>query len=122
MNTIDELNRCKDWIEDALGYANGTHTYDDIVKCVIEGTMQLWAGETGCAITEVIRFPRKKVIHVFLAGGEMDQIIDFEESAMEFGRMNECTTMTIAGRKGWTKVLNKHGWADSFAVMSKEIC
>lgn len=50
----------------------------------------------------------------------MSQIIDFEESALEFGRMNGCTTMTLAGRKGWTKVLDKYGWKESFVVMSKE--
>lgn len=120
MNVLEELLRCRPWIEDALEYAGGTHLFEDIVAAVIEGRMQLWAGEKGCAVTEVIQYPRKKVIHVFLAGGDMSQIIDFEESALEFGRMNGCTTMTLAGRKGWTKVLDKHGWKESFVVMSKE--
>lgn len=120
MNVLEELLRCRSWIEDALEYAGGTHLFEDIVAAVIEGRMQLWAGEKGCAVTEIIVYPRKKVIHVFLAGGDMSQIIDFEESALEFGRMNGCTTMTLAGRKGWTKVLDKHGWKESFVVMSKE--
>jgi len=115
-----ELDRCRPWIEAALEYAGGTHIYEDIVQSVMEGKMQLWAGEKGCAVTEIIQYPRKKVIHVFLAGGDMSQIIDFEASALEFGRMNGCTTMTLAGRKGWTKVLGNHGWKESFVVMSKE--
>ena len=120
MSVLNELLRCREWIESALEYSGGTHIFEDIVQGVLEGKMQLWTGETGCAVTEIIVYPRKKVLHVFLAGGDMSQIIDFEASALEFGRINGCTTMTLAGRKGWTKVLDKHGWKESFVVMSKE--
>jgi len=120
MSVLQELIRCKDWIEDALEYSGGTHIFEDIVEAVLAGRMQLWSGERGCAVTEIISYPRKKVIHVFLAAGEMEQIIDFEESALEFGRINGCQTMTLAGRKGWTKILDKRGWKESFVVMSKE--
>jgi hypothetical protein len=120
MNTLSELMRCRKWIEAALQYSGGTHIFEDIVEAVLAGRMQLWSGEKGCAVTEIIMYPRKKVIHVFLAGGDMNQIIDFEESALEFGRINGCQTMTLAGRKGWTKILDKRGWKESFVVMSKE--
>ena len=116
-----ELDRCRDWIESALQYSGGTHEFIDIVNGVLSGTMQLWAGERGCAVTEISVYPRKKVLHVFLAGGEMDQIIDFQESATEFAKMNECSAMTIAGRRGWTRILDKHDWKESFCVMSKEL-
>ena len=117
---VQELYRCQEWIEAALEYSGGTHIFADIAEGVMSGTMQLWAGETGCAVTEIIVYPRKKVLHVFLAGGDMSQIIDFQESAVEFGKMNGCTAMTLAGRRGWTKVLGKHGWKESFCVMGKE--
>jgi hypothetical protein len=116
-----QLDRCKDWIEAALEYGGGTHNFSDVVEGVLSAKMQLWVGETGCAVTEIIVYPRKKVLHVFLAGGEMSQIIDFQESAAEFGRMNGCTAMTLAGRRGWKKVLNKHDWEESLCVMSKEL-
>lgn len=121
MTVLNELIRCKEWIESALEYSGGTHIFEDIVQGVLEGRMQLWAGDHGCAVTEIVVYPRKKVLHVFLAGGDMNQIIDFQESAAEFGRMNGCDKLTLAGRKGWTKVLDKHGWDESFTVMSKEI-
>lgn len=117
---VKQLYRCQEWIEAALEYSGGTHDFQDIAEGVMKGTMQLWAGDTGCAVTEIIVYPKKKVLHVFLAGGEMDQIIDFQESAVEFGRMQGCSSMTLAGRRGWTKVLDKHGWKESFCVMSKE--
>lgn len=120
-STHEELLRCKSWIEDALKYANGTHDFKDVVDGVISGEMQLWSGERGCAVTQITIYPQKKVLHVFLAGGEMDQIIDFQESAEKFGRMNGCTAMSIAGRKGWAKVLAKHGWSEQFVVLGMEI-
>lgn len=116
----NQLDRCHAWIEAALEYSGGTHEYEDIQEAVMSGRMQLWAGETGCAVTEIITYPKKKVLHVFLAGGDMNQIIDFQDSAVEFGKMNGCTAMTLAGRRGWVKVLDKHGWSQSFVVMSKE--
>ena len=56
----------QDWIEAALEYSGGTHVYQDIVDAIGEGRMQLWLGERGCAVTEIVVFPRKKVLHVFL--------------------------------------------------------
>lgn len=120
-STADELLRCKHWIESALEYAEGTHDFKNIVDEVLTGTMQLWAGEKGCAVTQIINYPNKKVLHVFLAGGEMEQIVDFQESAKKFGKMNGCTAMSIAGRKGWAKVLPKHGWSEKYTVMGMEI-
>jgi len=116
-----ELDRCRQWIENALMYSGGTHEFIDIVNGVLSGTMQLWAGERGCAVTEITVYPRKKILHVFLAGGDMEQILDFQESAAEFARINKCDSMTIAGRRGWTRVLDKHDWEESFCVMSKEL-
>jgi hypothetical protein len=116
-----ELDRCRQWIENALMYSGGTHEFIDIVNGVLSGTMQLWAGELGCAVTEITVYPRKKILHVFLAGGDMEQILDFQESAAEFARINKCDSMTIAGRRGWTRVLDKHDWEESFCVMSKEL-
>ena len=116
-----ELDRCRHWIESALHYSGGTHEFIDIVNGVLSGTMQLWAGDRGCAVTEITVYPQTKILHVFLAGGDMDQIIDFQESAAEFAKMNGCDKMTIAGRRGWTRVLDKHDWEESFCVMTKEL-
>jgi len=121
LDMIGQLLRCRRWIEDALEYADGSHTFEDIVREVLLGRMHLWYGDNGCAVTEFVVYPRKKVIHVFLAGGDMQQILDFEESAAAWGKANGCTGMTIAGRRGWSKVLGKHGWSDKFLVMGRKI-
>ena len=117
----NQLLRCREWIEAALEYTGGTHDFIDIRNAVQNGSMQLWASEDSCAVTEIIVYPKKKVLHVFLAGGTIDGIIDMQKSAAEWGKMYGCSEMTIAGRQGWSKVLKSHGWRTAFTVMEKEI-
>ncbi len=121
MNMFEELTRCRSWIESALEYSGGTHTFDDIVAGVYSGHMQFWPADKGCAITEIITFPRKKVLHVFLAAGEMNQIVDMDDSAEKFAIANGCSAMSIAGRRGWKKVLAEKGYEESFTTLTKEI-
>lgn len=102
---FDQLTRCRAWIEAALEYSGGTHTFDDIAAGVLTGRFRLWERHNGCAVTEFVMFPRKKVLNVFLAGGDMQAIKDLEQPAVEFARANGCHAMTISGRSGWKRAL-----------------
>lgn len=118
---IKEIARCQKWMEAALDYSGGTHTIKDVIDGILSARMQLWAGEKGCAVTEIVAYPKKKVLHVFLAGGDMDQIVDMQESAEAWGKAQGCTAMTIAGRAGWKRVLADYGYKEQFVTLSKEI-
>lgn len=117
----DEIERCRPWIEAALEYSGGTHLFEDVVKGIKTGYMQFWPAPDGCAVTEIITFPRKKVFHIFLAGGKKGQIVDMDDSAMHFARAQGCTGMTIAGRRGWARVLLNKGWTEAFTTLQKDI-
>ena len=123
LDIMQQLMRCRKWIEDALAYSGleETHTFTDICKGVLNGNLHLWHGDNGCAVTEFVVYPMSKCLHVFLAGGDMQQILDFEESATVWGKAQGCTQMTIAGRKGWSKVLGNRGWTEVHTVMGREI-
>lgn len=114
------LEHCRKWINDALAYAGGTHTFDDVAEGILSGRMQLWPAERGCAVTEIVVYPRKRVLHVFLAGGEMGTILDMIDSAVTWGRTQGCTSMTIAGRHGWARVLAKYGYKPVMTVLEKD--
>jgi len=120
-NVLDEIVRCKPWLEAALERSNGTHTLADVVQSVAEGKMQFWPAPRGCAVTEIVSYPGKKVLHIFLAGGDLDQIVDMDSSAVEFAKMNGCTGVTIAGRKGWARVLKDKGYQETYTVLGKDI-
>lgn len=120
MSAAAELLRCRPWIEDALAYSGGTHTFEDVVAGIAESRMQFWPAPRGCAVTEIVVYPRKRVLHVFLAGGEMGQILDMIDSAVEWSKTQGCASMTIAGRHGWQRVLAEHGYRPVMTVLEKE--
>ena len=108
MNDMTEMNpieRCRPWIEAALEYSGGTHEYEDIVKGIQEGRMQLWPAARGCIVTEIVVYPRVKAINIFLAGGELDQILDMDEDVKAWAKDQGCTQAHMSGRLGWKKPL-----------------
>ena len=123
MSIQEQLLNGKTWIESALKKGGETHDFKDIVDGVLSGHMQLWMGSKGCAVTEIIVYPNKKVLHVFLAGGDkgygIKQITDMHDDAMAWGKEQGCDGMTVAGRKGWKKVLQSKGWTEQFTTLLK---
>lgn len=115
-----EMERCREWIEAALEYSGGTHDFDDVVESVKTGAMQFWPAKDACAVTELLRYPKKKVLHIFLAGGNLETILDMEESARAFAEVNGCTALSMAGRKGWSKVLRQKGFKEAHTTMGKD--
>lgn len=116
-----DLSAYRPQIEAALAYSGGTHTFEDVAQGVIDGRMQAWINDDTIAITEVVVFPRKKSLHCFLAGGRMRKVIEMMPSAIAWGQAQGCTSFTIAGRKGWMRVLSRYGWQPQFYVMGMAI-
>ena len=124
MSLEDELIRCKDWIQSALNKGGDTHDFKDVVDGIMSGNFQLWLGTNGCAVTEIVVYPNKKVLHVFLAGGDqgqgIEQITDMHDDAMAWGKQQGCDGMTVTGRRGWKIVLASKGWKEQFTTLLKE--
>ena len=117
---VNELERCRPWIEAALEYSGGTHEFEDVAKGIIEGRMQLWPSPRGCIVTEIVVYPKKKVLNVFLGGGELDQILDMHENVIEWAKAQGCECLMMTGRFGWKKPLEKHGWKTLHSSYVKE--
>jgi len=117
----NELKRCQPWIEAALEYSGGTHNFHDIAEGLVEGRMQLWPSARGCIVTEIVVYPRKKVLNIFLGGGELDQLLDMHDDVIAWAKDRGCESLTMTGRFGWKKPLKAHGWQPLHASYSKEI-
>lgn len=115
-----ELERCRPWIEAALEYCHGTHDYQDVVDALYNGTMQLWPAPKGCIVTQIVVYPKKKVIHVFLGGGELEQIMDMHKDVIAWAKEQGCSAGMTNGRFGWKKPLEKHGWTPMYSQFAKE--
>ena len=109
------LEKYRELLERALRHCGDTHTFEDIQKGVACGDMQAWDGDdNGIIITEIVVYPNKKTLNIFLVGLEtgkgFEQLKKMEKSLCEFGKMMGCETMTMLGRKGWTKLLPDFGF------------
>ena len=116
---MNELERCKPWIEGALEYSGGTHNYSDIVEAVTSNKMQLWPANDACLVTEVISFPKVKCLNVFLGGGSLKTLKDMHDSIEEYAKMIGCTRISISGRKGCCRVFK--GFQPLHQTITKEI-
>lgn len=91
---------------------------DEVVARLLNGTAQLWLGERCAMVTEVINDPR--TLHVWLAGGDLKEIVSLTPGIAAWGRMMGCTEATINGRRGWARVLKTHGF-EGEGVLRKDL-
>lgn len=114
--------RCKPYIEAALHHARGTHTVDDVWAAVQIGDAQFWPGERSAVVTEILHFPRKKALHFWLCGGDLKELVETIRPAIEaWGVEQGCAVATTAGRNGWRRALEGHGYEPAWHVCTKEL-
>jgi len=117
----EEFNRCRPHIEAALEYSGGTHDIIDIYEGIYKGTMQLWPAEKSCLVTEIIAYPKKKVLNIFLGGGDLTEILDMHDDVINWAKAQGCEALNMTGRFGWKKPLAAHGWEPMHSSYVKEI-
>jgi hypothetical protein len=114
-------SRSKPFLVDALAYA-GLQTIDDVLEEVEEGSALFYPVQDGAAVFKVGEYPQKRVLLIWLYGGEMASNIKGVLEAAEFhARELDCTEITIGGRRGWERVLKPHGFAHRGVVLTKEL-
>lgn len=125
MTAFDAIARARPYIEAALEHGSAlgapAHTFDDIARGILSGVFTLWPLPSGCMVTEFVQYPRKRVLHVFLGGGDLGEIIDMHDMFDAFARQNGCSEMTVTGRAGWSRVLVNHGWKREHVTMARAI-
>lgn len=105
----------------ALEYGGGTHDWEDIVDGVQSGRMQLWPSTKSCIVTEIVVYPKKRLLNIFLAGGELEQILDMDDDVKAWAKQQGCTGAMMSGRKGWERPLKPLGWDVLQVHYQKEI-
>lgn len=122
MDQFAELNRCREWVEDALEYAGGTHNFNDIAAAVLSDRFQIWPSNNAVVVTEIVVYPQLKDLHYFLAGGNLDELKAMRPIIEAWGKGVGCTRVSLAGRKGWERTfLKDEGYRPNWFVLSKEL-
>jgi hypothetical protein len=122
MDWFYELNRCRKWIEDALEYSGGTHTFHDIALGVLSGRYHLFPNHNSAVVVEIVVYPQLKDLHFFLAGGNLDELKEMRPIIEAWGKSIGCTRVTLAGRRGWERTfLKDEGYEPQWFILSKEL-
>lgn len=98
-------------MQKALHLAGDTHTVEDVIGALEKGEMQAFWSDNAMIVTQIVQHPRKKELNVFLAFGDLDEVMALQPQLADFGRKHDCSFMVMSGRMGWQKVLPHHGWA-----------
>jgi len=117
----EQFHARRKYIEDALEYAKGTHTLDDIWNGVVRGDFQFWPGDKSAIITEIQIYPQTKVMHIFLAGGDLEELLQMEKSVRAYAQTIGCNSMSISGRRGWLRIFERDGWKEVCTTIAKEL-
>ena len=121
--TLSEFPALVPEVERALAYTEGTHTVADIQAMITAGHAQLWPGERSVVVTQLRETPQKRLLHVFLAAGAMDEIQRLMPIVYEWGTAMGCTGASFTGRKGWARtfVTKEHGWEAKWTTFTKAL-
>ena len=119
---------CEPLIDSALKHSEGELISSDVYEQLINGAMQLWVameyGETIAAmITQVISYPRKRVLRVITLGGKdgsgLDKWYMFLDMVEGFALRTACSALEAWTRKGMARKLKD--WNHSYMVITKEL-
>lgn len=118
----NDISVYKRYIEGALEYASGTHTFEDVADAVAAGQLQFWPGPNSVVITEILDHPRSRALNFFLAGGNLAELEAMYPRIEAWGREQGCDIAVFTGRPGWERTfLVRDGWKRTLAVFEKPL-
>lgn len=116
-STTEKVLEYKHLIESALRHSDYAHTFDDIVRGVLNGNLHFYPLDRAFVIMEVTKYSRWSAYHCFLAGGELSSILSVQPAMQANARKLGAKKITLTGRKGFTRVLPQHGWTHTLCLM-----
>ena len=106
---------------EALNHSGGSHTFQNIVDSVQQEVMQFWPMEKSCLVTEVINYPNLKTLHIFLAGGDLQEIKSIDNTLEFLCQEIGADYISLSGRRGWIKALADIGYELSHVTLAKKV-
>ncbi len=105
----EEWERCRAWLIPALAPEDASE--QELVAEVAAGRVRLWRGDACALATELVGEPDGLCLHIWLAGGDLQEILALRPGLEAHARGEGCRFVTINGRPGWSRVLRDFGYA-----------
>ena len=119
----------------ATDRSNGRYSTEDLWATIHSGHDALWIAIddtlgslpiqdriVAALVTRVVRYPGRTLLGVLFLGGNgmKDWWPVFYSTIEDWARKSGCDGMETTGRKGWRKLLIKHGWTPTFFAFEKD--
>ena len=111
-----DWEHAKPLLEPAL---DGTYTIDDVKREIDANRAELWWLGSAAVVTQIMQYPAKRCLRVWLAGGDLDTIKRAAPALDDIARELGCSRIEIEGRKGWERALD--GYDTQRLVLSKDV-
>jgi hypothetical protein len=114
-------NRYIQRLQKGLDAMGNTHSLEDIVELIKDGHMQSFVFNETWAITQIVDFPRRRVMEIFLVAGDMKDAVPLHDQVLAYAREQGCEIVRCFGRDGWSKWAFPRGWTNGQRVYLKEL-
>lgn len=94
-------------------------SWDQIVSGIAAGHFHLFRNETAALIGEFVVSPRAMGFNVFLGGGDLEGVEALIPEAEAYARSKGADFAGAVGRRGWERVLRRHGYAPEISVQKE---
>jgi hypothetical protein len=111
-----EWERCKAFLEPAC---DDGWTIEDVEREIRARRATFWPLEHSAGVTQVQTRPSGRVLLIWMAGGELDELLCHLPAMENFARVHECTSIEVNGRPGWERVMS--GYRKHAVVLVREI-
>ena len=116
------------FLNESVQWARGRVTADDLLRFIVNGTMQLWVvheGDVahGHVITEIKQYPQCKMLTIqycAMQPGTLDLIEDeMQRVAAQFATDTGCAGIEFVGRPGWRDTAKRYGYSVQSVMYQK---
>lgn len=114
-------------LDRAMKFVAGKYDKSDLITSIKNYEMQLWVVHdddkiVSITITQVINYPRKRVLSVLIsAGEELKYWINCRDILYAFARHQLCHAVEINGRPGWERILKGDEYQKVHVCLHKEL-
>jgi hypothetical protein len=93
-----------------LDRMGGVYNVSDVLKAISENRMQGFADGDSWAITQVVDYPRARVLDIVAAVGDLEACRRLHDRILEYAARNDITFVQAYGRRGWLGDAKRNGW------------
>lgn len=116
---LDLWRGCRGRLLAALQAGGGDEA--DLCAELSAGRAQLWIAGRSALATQCVSGPAGRELHIWLAGGDLEEILTLAPGVEAWARGQGCVRVTLEGRPGWTRALRPLGYRSNGRELERRL-